>query len=127
MGVWSLRRRWGRHRNAIGSSAGGAFFRGALLGAAILPLLGMASDVPTIIQQHRAFSIAQVAVEMGTTLHFSNEDDFAHEVYVESPSFTFESDEQEPGQTLAITFTTRGHFTVHCHIHPKMHLDVDVQ
>jgi plastocyanin len=101
--------------------------RGALLGCAVLPLAGMAGDSTTIVQQHRAFSIDKIAVPMGSTVHFSNEDDFAHEVYVDSPNFTFESDEQEPGETLAVKFTTPGHFTVHCHIHPKMHLDVDVQ
>ncbi len=87
----------------------------------------MAADSNTVVQQHRAFSVDKLAVGLGTTLHFSNEDDFTHEIFVESPSFTFESDEQEPGQVLAMTLTARGHFTVHCHIHPKMHLDVDVQ
>ena len=105
----------------------GRIVRGALLGIALLPLAGLAGDSITIIQQHRAFSTDKITVAMGGTVHFSNEDDFAHEVYVESPAFTFESDEQEPGEKLAITFTVRGHFTVHCHIHPKMHLDVDVQ
>jgi plastocyanin len=104
-----------------------SLLRGVLLGLAVLPLAGMAADSTTVIQQHRAFSIDRVTVSLGGTVHFSNEDDFAHEVYVQSPSFTFESDEQEPGQILGITFTERGHFTVHCHIHPKMHLDVDVQ
>jgi plastocyanin len=97
-----------------------------LLGLALLSLGGMAADT-TVVQQHRAFSIERIMLGLGSTLHFSNQDDFAHEVFVESPSFTFESDEQEPGEKLAITFTARGHFTVHCHIHPKMHLDVDVQ
>jgi plastocyanin len=101
--------------------------RGALLGLAVLPLAAMAGDSTAIIQKHRAFSVDKIAITSGTAVHFSNEDDFAHEVYVESPSFTFESDEQEPGEKLAITFTKAGHFTVHCHIHPKMHLDVDVQ
>ncbi len=104
-----------------------AILQGALLGMALLPLAGMAADTPTVVQQHRAFSTANVTLAKDTTLRFSNQDDFAHEVYVESPAFTFESDEQEPGQIVGIAFTARGHFTVHCHIHPKMHLDVDVQ
>ncbi len=98
-----------------------------MLGSAILNVAGMAADSVTVVQQHRAFSIGQVTIGQSSKLQFSNEDDFAHELFVESPSFTFESDEQEPGQTLAITFTARGHFTVRCHIHPKMQLDVDVQ
>jgi plastocyanin len=101
--------------------------RGVLLGLAVLLLAGLAADGNTIVQQHRAFSVDRVVIAQGSKLRFMNEDDFAHEVYVESPTFTFESDEQEPGETLAVAFTARGHFTVHCHIHPKMHLDVDVQ
>ncbi len=104
-----------------------SLLRGVLLGLAILPVAGMAADTTTVVQQHRAFSTDKLTEPMGTTLHFSNEDDFAHEIYVQSPSFNFESDEQEPGETLSLTLTTRGHFTIHCHIHPKMHLDVDVQ
>jgi plastocyanin len=100
--------------------------RGVALGLSLLPLAGMAADSIDVVQQHRAFSVETLSVTLGTTVHFSNEDDFAHEIYVESPTFTFESDEQEPGEKLALTFSKPGHFTVHCHIHPKMHLDVDV-
>ncbi len=101
--------------------------RGVLLGLAVLPLCGVTADTGTIIQQHRAFSVAQISLARGGTLHFSNEDDFTHEIYIETPQFTFDSDEQEPGTVVNVTFPVSGHFAVHCHIHPKMHLDVDVQ
>jgi plastocyanin len=105
----------------------GRWLRGVLPGFTVLPLVAMAADSPTVVQQHRAFSIATLTVPVGTVLHFSNQDDFAHEVFVAAPNFTFESDEQEPGETVSIAFTKRGRFPVRCHIHPKMHLDVDVQ
>ncbi len=92
-----------------------------------LPLAAASGQSTTIIQQHRAFAIAAISIARGETLHFSNEDGFTHEIYIETPQFTFESDEQEPGQTVSVTFPVNGHFAVHCHIHPKMHLDVDVQ
>jgi len=99
----------------------------AAIVVAMLPLGAMLGDTPTVVQQHRAFSVAEITILRGGTVHFSNEDDFTHEIYVETPAFTYESDEQEPGQVIAVVFPVSGHFTVHCHIHPKMHLDVDVQ
>jgi plastocyanin len=94
---------------------------------AALPLAALVGDAVTIVQQHRAFSVAQVTLPRGGVLHFSNQDDFTHEIYIDSPQFTFDSDEQEPGTTVTVTFPVGGHFPVRCHIHPKMHLDVDVQ
>jgi plastocyanin len=45
---------------------------------------------------------------------------------VDSPNFNYDSYEQSPGETAVVTFTTAGSFEVRCHIHPKMHLHVDV-
>jgi len=101
--------------------------RGVLAGCAGLLLAAMAADSTKVVQQGRAFSIAELSIKQGATLHFSNEDDFTHEIYIETPQFSFESDEQEPGTVVNVTFTASGHFPVRCHIHPKMHLDVDVQ
>ncbi len=104
-----------------------ALLRGALSGCAGLLLAAMTTDSITVVQQHRAFSMDHINLQRGATLRFSNEDDFTHEVYIETPQFNFESDEQEPGTVVTVTFTVSGHFPVRCHIHPKMHLDVDVQ
>jgi plastocyanin len=93
----------------------------------VLPLAAVAPPSATVIQKHRAFTIDSITIARGQTIIFSNEDGFTHEIYVETPQFTFESDEQEPGTQVPVTFTASGHFVVHCHIHPKMHLDVDVQ
>jgi plastocyanin len=92
-----------------------------------LPLCAATSQSTTIVQANRAFAISAISIARGETLRFSNEDGFTHQIYIETPQFTFESDEQEPGQTVSVTFPASGHFAVHCHIHPKMHLDVDVQ
>ncbi len=104
-----------------------AALRGLAAWLVVLPIAAVAPSSTTIVQSHRAFSIASITIARGQTLMFSNEDGFTHEIYVETPQFTFESDEQEPGQTVPVTFPASGHFSVHCHIHPKMHLDVDVQ
>jgi plastocyanin len=104
-----------------------AGLRGAAAGLSALLLAATSADDHIVVQQHRAFSVSQISLPAGGTLRFSNEDDFTHEVYVETPEFTYESDEQEPGTVLAVVFPKSGHFAVRCHIHPKMHLDVDVQ
>jgi plastocyanin len=100
--------------------------RVAILFAAILPLA--AADVPGIVVQqfHRAFSLSLVSIARGSSITFANVDEFDHEVYVDSPNFNYDSFEQSPGDKAVVTFTNTGSFEVRCHIHPKMHLHVDV-
>jgi plastocyanin len=80
-----------------------------------------------VAQQDRAFSVLAIQVARGDTIRFTNEDEFTHQIYVESPAMTFESDEQNPGEVVDVHFTAAGTFPVHCHIHPKMHLEVTVR
>ena len=63
----------------------------------------------------------------GGTLSVDNEDKFVHQIYVESPAFNYESDEQPPGTNVDVAFPKPGVFEVRCHIHPKMLLHVEVQ
>jgi plastocyanin len=86
----------------------------------------MAIDGAVIVQTGRHFAVAEAHVGRGGIIHFINSDDFSHQIYIDSPDFTFESDEQEPGTTISVTFTRAGVFAVRCHIHPKMHLQVTV-
>ena len=83
--------------------------------------------VVDVTQKNRAFALPSLQIRPGQVVHFNNDDQFRHQVYVESSSFTFESDEQDPGTAVEITFTKAGLFEVRCHIHPKMLLKVDVQ
>lgn len=93
----------------------------ALAGAAL------ADDSHTVVQAGRAFHPAEVTIQRGDTLTFSNRDEFIHQVYVKSDAMTFDSDEQPPGQDVAVKFTAAGTFQVRCHIHPKMALTVHVK
>lgn len=103
-------------RIAIAAGAGAAFATAAL-----------AADPDTIVQSGRAFHPNEVAIAAGTTLSFSNEDEFIHQIYVDSPGFTYDSAEQPPGQVLHIAFPNGGTFPIRCHIHPKMLLTVHVK
>jgi plastocyanin len=90
-----------------------------------LPLPAFAADpAHTIIQSGRAFHPAEVTINRGESLTFTNNDEFIHQIYVTD---LFDTDEKSPGENLTQSFTQTGTFEVHCHIHPKMKLVVHVK
>jgi plastocyanin len=86
----------------------------------------VAADAVVVVQKNRAFAVSTLDVAKGTVVRFSNEDKFRHQIYVDSPTMSFDSDEHDPGTTLDIPFAKAGTFQVLCHIHPKMLLTVTV-
>ncbi len=89
-------------------------------------LLAKAAGGFSVIQSGRAFSVPEIRIKRGDTIHFKNDDEFLHQLYVSSPSFNFSSAEQETGQAVDIRFPASGTFQVGCEIHPKMSLTVHV-
>jgi plastocyanin len=87
----------------------------------------LADDANTIVQVDRAFRPTEITITHGTTLDLANRDQFIHQIYVDTPGFNYDSEEQQPGQTFHITFPAVGTFQVRCHIHPKMLLTVHVK
>ena len=81
----------------------------------------------TIVQKNRSFSEEAVMIQRGDTLRFTNEDGFPHQIYVQSPRFSFDSDPQKPGSTVEFSIPEPGLYRVLCGIHPKMRLDVEVR
>jgi plastocyanin len=107
----------------------GAFAR---CGAALVLLFagtggGLGEDANTIVQNGRAFHPNEITIPAGTTLNFNNQDEFIHQIYVDSPNFDYDSAEQQPGIVFHITFPNAGTFAIRCHIHPKMLLTVHVK
>lgn len=86
-----------------------------------------ADPAHTIVQKGRSFRPAEVTINRGESLTFTNNDDFIHQVYAQSRGFSFDSDERNPGENITQTFTASGTFEVRCHIHPKMKLVVRVR
>ncbi len=86
-----------------------------------------ADEAHTIVQKGRAFHPAEVTINRGDSLTFTNNDEFIHQIYSKSDSFNFDTDEKNPGENITETFTASGTFEVHCHIHPKMKLVVHVK
>ncbi len=103
----------------------------AACGAALASVLGAwaawAANVPVVTQVNRKFQPQQVEVARGGTVRFVNDDgQLLHHVYSTSPTFDFDSGEQEPGKAIEERFPVAGTFTVLCGIHPKMRLVVTV-
>jgi plastocyanin len=84
--------------------------------------------VVNVSQRHRAFNPNTLQISRGGTVEIMNDDgELTHHAYVKSPSFNFDSGEQQPGDKVDITFSQAGSFSILCGIHPRMHLEVTVQ
>jgi plastocyanin len=87
----------------------------------------LAATAHHVAQRGRAFAVNTIAIAAGDTIQFANEDEFLHQIYVDSPNLPFDSAEQRPGETIEVKFPSAGSFPVRCHIHPKMLLTVYVR
>lgn len=88
----------------------------------------LAARTNAVSQSGRVFEPNRLAVALGDEVVIHNDDaGLLHHVYVESKDFSFESDEQNPGEKVTIRFPRAGSYEVRCGIHPKMRLLVDVR
>jgi plastocyanin len=103
--------------------------RASLLASALL--LGatsvFAAAVYHVAQKNREFSVSEITVPRGASIVFDNEDEFIHQIYIDSNQMDFDSREQYPGELITVQFAKSGTFPVRCHIHPKMLLIVQVK
>ena len=95
--------------------------------ALVAAIPALAATVHTVAQRGRAFAVAAITIARGDSIRFTNEDEFLHQIFVDSTEMAFDSDEQLPGQTIEVRFPQAGTFAVRCHIHPKMLLTVTVR
>ena len=100
-----------------------------LLTAAAIGLAAPAFAAVVIVKQHgRAFDPSTVELSVGDYVRIINDDgDLLHHAYMDSPDYSFDIGEQEPGQVNDIPFSVAGTFDVFCGIHPKMKLIVTVK
>jgi len=119
---------------AFGSSGSGCrLFRARRHRSTIVAALALAAStafaatVHTVSQKGRNFSLREIVIARGDSIRFTNEDEFLHQIYVDSKDMSFDSAEQRPGQAIDVTFPQAGIFPVRCHIHPKMLLSVRVE
>jgi plastocyanin len=101
---------------------------GAAVAIGLGTLVGLALPQHMISQKGREFHPGQISIKLGDTLQIVNDDaDLLHHAYIDSPRFSFDSGDQQPGSRTDITFPVAGDFEVLCAIHPKMRLVVHVQ
>ena len=100
----------------------------AALSIGLGTLVGLALPQYSISQKGREFHPGEITIKRGETIQIVNDDgDLLHHAYIDSPAFSFDSGDQEPGSKTDITFPVAGDFNVLCAIHPKMRLVVHVQ
>ena len=74
----------------------------------------------TLTQRHRAFLPAVLAVPVGSTVDFPNEDVIFHNVFSLSTPMPFDLGLYRAGESRSRTFTRAGTYRVFCNIHPQM-------
>ena len=84
----------------------------------------LAAGEHVVSQKGRAFRPAEMTINRGESLTFTNEDSFIHQIYVNG---LFDSEEKAPGENLTETFPSAGTFQVRCHIHPTMRMTLRVK
>lgn len=111
-----------RHGARLMRSAIAAFLVIATPGA----VLAVAGKIHEVVQKNRMFQVKELTIIHGELVRFINADEFLHQIYVKSPDFSFDSDEQVPGKAIDVKFPA-GVFEVRCRIHPKMLLVVHAE
>ena len=90
---------------------------------------GVSADavaVSTVSQKDRRFSPGAVLLKLGEAMRILNDDTRIHNVRVDGPGQSFNSDAQNPGDTVTLGFDQPGRYDVICGIHPDMRLTVSV-
>ncbi|MGH8184173.1 MAG: hypothetical protein ACREPH_11000 [Rhodanobacteraceae bacterium] len=85
-----------------------------------VPASGNALPVPgsyTVFTHDRQFDPRGMAVPLGSTLKFTNLDDFRHNVYSVTPGSQFDLGYQASGTSASQTFTHAGLVLISCHVH----------
>ncbi|EIM25972.1 cytochrome c peroxidase [Microvirga lotononidis] len=80
----------------------------------------------TVSQKDKRFTPGAILLKVGEALRIVNDDTRVHNVRLDGPGKSFNSDGQNPGDTVTIGFDGSGHYDVICGIHPEMRLSVEV-
>jgi plastocyanin len=75
---------------------------------------------PVMDQRHETFVPHVLAMPVGTTVNFPNQDPILHNVFSASLAKKFDLGMYDRGETKSVTFDTAGVVRVGCNVHPKM-------
>jgi plastocyanin len=97
-----------------------------LLATTIIAASAHADDY-TVAQKGKQFSVKTLSAKVGDTVVFVNDDEFAHNIYSETPGFEFDFHKQMPGEKDTLVLDKAGEFEIRCAIHPRMRMTITVQ
>jgi plastocyanin len=81
---------------------------------------------PTVYQEDKKFSEAEVTIKSGQSVVFANKDPFTHNVYSKTPGMSFDLRTQKSGESSEVKFDHAGESDVQCAIHPQMKMKIKV-
>lgn len=79
-----------------------------------------------VSQKGKDFSVHNLAVKVGDTVHFVNEDNFFHNVFSLSETKFFDLGSYPKDESKSVTFDQAGTVEVECAIHPNMIMTIEV-
>lgn len=92
------------------------FVEGPVPGVPVRPL----PEAPVMAQHDTAFVPAALAIPVGSTVDFPNEDTFFHNVFSYSASARFDLGRYPRGESKSVTFEKPGLVKVYCEVHEFM-------
>lgn len=95
----------------------------ALLG---LSCASLAAD-HVVEQRNLDFSVKKLAIKVGDSVTFKNEDNVVHNVYSLSDANTFDLGGSPKGKSKSVNFDKAGTIEVECAVHPQMKMIIDVK
>lgn len=109
----------GAVKGSITSASGPVRDAVVLIEGPSVPARDVAAHV-VVAQRNTTFVPHVVAVPVGTTVDFPNDDPMLHNVFSASPAKKFDLGMYDRGVTKSVTFDTPGVVRVGCAVHPKM-------
>jgi plastocyanin len=97
---------------------------GSAPGAAVVVLSGAPASSPVTVDMHntnRSFMPAIVAVPVGSSVRFPNDDPFYHSIYSPDGPNPFDIGYYATGPGKVVALQKAGLVDVYCHIHASMH------
>lgn len=115
-----------RHDNGANCICNPGIYSVVYLTGDSLPPIHLPKDPPTISQKDMMFLPSVLAVAVGTTVSFPNQDPFFHNVFSYSKTKKFDLGRYPKGQTQKVTFDKPGVIKVFCEIHYSMRAYIHV-
>ena len=78
-------------------------------------------------QKNKAFTESSMAIKVGDTVKFTNNDPFFHNVFSLSDAKFFDLGSYPQGESKDVTFEDAGTIDVECAIHPEMIMTIEVK